>query len=68
MPVTSYAESGYLTIQEAAKYTHLSASTLRRLIAKGDLKDTRIGRIQRIYIGRLDELLATAPSSSELAS
>jgi excisionase family DNA binding protein len=47
-------ESGLLTPAEAATYLRVSLRSLRRLVARGDLPVTRIGRANRYRQSDLD--------------
>ena len=46
-----------LTIREVAQITKLSATTIRRRIASGELKAVRVGRGVRVPKETLDELM-----------
>ena len=49
--------SPYLTVQEVALYTRLSPRHVRRLIARGELRVTRMGRAIRVHRRDLDAYL-----------
>ena len=47
----------WLTLDQAADYSHLSARTLARLIASGELRSTCVGRRRLVHRADLDALL-----------
>ena len=59
----SPSESGspteaFLRVEEAAAMLKLSSKTIRRLIARGDLRAVHIGRLVRIPSFEIDRLIA----------
>ena len=46
--------SPYLTVAEAAGYMRLSVRHTRRIIARGELRVTRLGRVLRVHRRDLD--------------
>jgi excisionase family DNA binding protein len=58
MPDESFPPtSPFLTVQEVALYTRLSPRHIRRLIARGELRVTRMGRAIRVHRRDLDSYL-----------
>ena len=47
-----------LHVDEAATILNVSSKTIRRLLARGDLKAVRIGRLVRIRFSELENLIA----------
>lgn len=54
-----------LTIKEAAEYLAVSVSTIRRLMASGQLTATRIGRVWRFEQQALDQLIQAGKTKQE---
>ena len=52
----------YTSLPKAAVYADCSDKTLRRLIAEGKLTGYRLGRVIRIDLNELDEVLKPIPS------
>ena len=46
-----------LDVREAAAYLAVSVVTLRRMVARGDLPHTRMGRVLRFRVVDLDRFL-----------
>jgi excisionase family DNA binding protein len=54
-----FVAAGLLTIGETARVTHLSKSSVRRLVARGELDAVRLGeRSVRIWAASVTALLA----------
>lgn len=53
-----------LSVPDAADYLGISAITVRRLIARGDLPHARLGRAIRIRLVDLDRYLEERTSTS----
>jgi excisionase family DNA binding protein len=49
--------SPWLTLDQAADYSHLSARTLARLVASGELRSACVGRRRIVHRADLDALL-----------
>ena len=47
-----------LRVDEAAAMLKVSSKTVRRLLARGDLKAVRVGRLVRIHSSEIDRLFA----------
>jgi excisionase family DNA binding protein len=47
-----------LRVAEAASFLQVSSKTVRRFVARGDLKAVRIGRLVRIHSSEIDRLIA----------
>lgn len=54
----------FLRVHEAAAVLQVSTKTVRRLIARGDLKAVRIGRSVRIHSSELEHLIAGSEASA----
>ena len=59
--VTKFERDGLptvaLDVREAAAYLAVSVVTLRRMVARGDLPHTRMGRVLRFRVVDLDRYL-----------
>ena len=53
------AEKQVLTVRDAAAYLQVSANTVYDLVAKGELKHSRVGRAIRIPRQYCDDYLTT---------
>ena len=51
-----------LRVAEAASFLQVSSKTIRRLVARGDLKAVRIGRLVRIHSSEIDRMIADGGS------
>jgi len=49
----------WITVQEAAKYTHLHRFTVRDMIARGIIPAVRLGRAVRVDLQALEKRNAT---------
>lgn len=47
----------YVSIQDAATYLSVSAQTIRRMLAAGELTRYRAGRVIRIDLNQLDAIV-----------
>lgn len=47
----SHARSQLLTVEEAALQARVGRTTMYRLIAEGDVKSIKIGRLRRVPVG-----------------
>ena len=55
-----------LRVDEAAAILQVSSKTVRRLLASGDLRAVRIGRLVRIPLSEIDRLIAAGcPSGGD---
>ena len=54
---TAAVQRPYLTYEEAAQYTNISAVTLWRAVRDGRLKTVGPGRAVRFHIDELDRLM-----------
>jgi excisionase family DNA binding protein len=52
----------YASLADAAAYLRCNEKTLRRHIAAGDLTGYRLGRVIRVDLNELDELLNPIPT------
>ena len=50
-----------MTVREAAAALRLSEITIRRMIARGELRATRIGRAVRVHSEELEALVEHTP-------
>ena len=57
-PNASTLAKALLRVGEAAAFLQVSNKTVRRLLARGDLKAVRIGRLLRIPSSEIDRLIA----------
>lgn len=48
----------HMSIQAVAKALELSDKTVRKMISRGDLKGSRVGRVWRIAVASVNEYLA----------
>ena len=56
-------------IDEAAVILRVSSKTVRRLVARGDLRAVRIGRLVRIQSSEIDRLIAgRCPSEADFTA
>ena len=66
-PISASTNTGVLRVDEAAAILKVSSKTIRRLLARGDLKAVRIGRLVRIHFSEIDRLIAAGcPSGCDL--
>ena len=49
---------GFLPVSEAVAILKVSPKTVRRLLARGELREVRIGRLVRIHSSELEQLIA----------
>jgi len=62
MRPTQNAERRYASMADAADYAACNERTLRRQIAEGKLTGYRLGRVYRIDLNELDQIMAPASS------
>jgi excisionase family DNA binding protein len=60
--VESGEDSELLTVEQAANYLHLSASTIRSYIRDGKLKAFRVAGLRKVLIQRGDLLALLEPA------
>ena len=66
MPLNSYTSAQILLrIDETAAILKVSSKTVQRLLARGDLRAVRIGRLVRIPSAEIDRLIAVACPSGD---
>ena len=56
-------KAALLRVDEAAAILKVSSKTVRRLLAQGDLKAVRVGRLVRIPSSEIDRLIAGGDAS-----
>jgi putative molybdopterin biosynthesis protein len=64
----SEVDSPLFTIPEVAKFLNVSERTVQRLIKRGDLSATKVGRQMRISRYALDQLLREGNTASPSVS
>ena len=64
--ISASTKSALLRIDEVAAILTVSSKTIRRLVARGDLRAIRIGRSVRIHPSEIDRLIAAGcPSGGD---
>ena len=61
--ISASLELALLCVDEAATILKVSSKTVRRLLARGDLRAVRIGRLVRIPSSEFDRLIASGCAS-----
>ena len=58
LQISTSTKTRVFRVDEAAAILKVSSKTVRRLLARGDLKAVRVGRLVRIHSSEIDRLFA----------